>query len=219
MPESIRKILAYQRGPMILLCQDAGTIPDQFLDSLSSEEKKYLAIRANPGLFTIVEQLLPLVGAAGVAPIITPLLVDALREPIVIHEKIDSVFLPLAADDSTKKWLSQEFGSGFRSDIRALIKKTTQRFGQAQLVVLSVLPRFIDGKMVSDDIVCFGEQILDNVTESPLYAADLFDPRALSEVSQQWTWIGIHPKFFSSSTLVDELVDILSELKVSLVAS
>lgn len=218
MQEVTRKILAYQRGPFVFVCANAGSIPDQFLSQISKHEKQYVRSRTHSPLLPVVEELLSVVGAAGLSPNVSNLLVDSLREPICVYDCIDSVFIPLCADESTQNWLIDSYGKQFRKDVSSVVRKTKQRFGHAHLVVFSLLPRFIDKKMVSDEFVCFGEQVLDCAAESPLYASELVNPRVLSSLSEHWSFIGVHPKFFSSDSLQKQLVDTLSRLKVSVVA-
>ncbi|MFT4250214.1 MAG: hypothetical protein ACMXYD_02525 [Candidatus Woesearchaeota archaeon] len=211
MVESSVKVLAYQKSPLVLVAYSSGSIPSAFLTSLSSSEKGFLASVCDASLQEVVSSLLVTVGAAGVSSSVSSRLVSSLSEPVVVSERVGGVFLPLAADPATKQWLVDDVAGSFREDIRLVIEKTRARFGFAQLVVFFVLDRFVNGRLVSDEIVVFGEQILEDASigyELP------FSEEVLSSLCDSWSVVGIHPKFFSSPSLCEELVSRLSSLRV-----
>lgn len=217
MQEFSRKVLAFQRTPIVLLVANAGSVPESFLDSLREYEKEYVLSRSDSEMLAVTDDLLEVIGAARIYPAVSSLLVDSLVEPPLVSDTVDSYFLALAGDEHTTRWLSQEVAVEFRKDVRDLLVKTRQRFGVAHLVVIDVLDRFVNGRLVTEEVVVEGEvDIAGSVANDELLS---FDAGVLDSLSDDWSVVGVNAKFFSSDSLRKQLVEKLSSMRVALLSS
>lgn len=213
--EASKRVLAYQQCPLVLLCERSGAIPEDFLVSLTDDERSYVLARAESPLEPVFFDLLPRVGAAGVQPEVSSLLLDVFCKNPRLFLRVDDISLPLAEDASTQEWLVREYFEPFVLEIQQVVEKTKQRFGSCHLVRLAVLPRFFEGRLVEEEVVTFGSACVEGAVHEPAHLRGLVSRSALGDWCAQWTWVGVHPKFFSSASLTDSLVERLSKLSCS----
>ena len=217
MTEAAKKILAYQQTPLIVTCTQSGELPEDFLVSLTQDEQEYAHIRGISALEPIFYELLPRIGAAGVLSAAPPLLIDVHQIRPRIFATVDGIAMPLAEDPSTQKFLVQQFFEPYQEELRKTIKKTQQRFGQAHAIHISILPQFMDDKLVEHDVVTFGKKILPGAEHEPQELQELYEGLFVATLDSH-TWIGVNKKLFATHTLRKELVERLARMKVELVA-
>ena len=215
--DASKRVLAYQQGPLVLLCEQSGALPEDFLVSLTADERVYVTKRSESLLEPVFYDLLPRLSAAGIQPEISSLLLDVFSVRPRLFMRVDSVSLPLAEDASTQEWLVEAFYKPFSEEVARVVESTKQRFGSCHLVQLSVLPRFVDGVAVTEEVVTFGSSCVACAVHEPAHLRSLVERSALPTWCSQWTWVGVHPKFFVSSSLQEELVDRLAQLQVAAV--
>lgn len=216
--EASKRVLAYQQCPLVLLCERSGAVPEDFLVSLTADERSYVQSRAESALEPVFFDLLPELGAAGIQPEISSLLLDVFAKKPRLFLRVDGVSLPLAEDASTQEWLVQEYYEPFVADVKRVVAKTKQRFGSCQLVQLAVLPRFVDGARVEEEIVTFGGPCLPGAVHEPQHLRSFVDRCGLGEWADEWTLVGVHPKFFVSDSLREQLVERLSTISCGVLA-
>lgn len=213
--ESSKRVLAYQQSPLVLVCESSGGVPEDFLVSLTPDERSYVLSRSESPIEPVFFDLLSRLQAAGIQPEVSSLLLDVFSVKPRLFLRVDGVSLPLAEDESTQEWLVEELYEPFVRDVKQLVAKTKQRFGSCQLVRLAVLPRFVEGVRVDEEVVTFGVDCVQGAVHEPAHLRSLVARSALSNWSSEWTWVGVHPKFFSSESLQEELVERLSTLSCS----
>lgn len=213
MGEAAKKVLAYQRTPLILTCAPSGDIPEDILTTLSNDEREYVLARNASVLEPVLYQLLSDLGAAGVLPGISTLILDVQSQHPRLRTDIDGIQLPLLSERGTEEFLLREHADPFVSDLKRVSAKTEQRFGRAHLVHLALLPRFHAQRPVEHDLLSFGEPLLEETAHDlPEYESLYVD--SLVRRFNMHTWIGIHPKLFSSQTIREELVERLARIRL-----
>lgn len=210
--ESSKRVLAYQQSPLILLCERSGAIPEDFLVSLTSDEREYVRARSQVPLEPVFFDLLSRLQAAGIQPQISSLLLDVFSRTPRLFLRVEEVSFALAEDSSTQQWLVKDFYEPFVADVRRLVESTKRRFDHTHVIQLAQLPRFLNGSPVSHEIVTFGDSCLKDAVHEPEGFESLVDNSALSEWSENWTWVGVHPKFFATDSLREQLLKRLSNL-------
>ncbi len=216
MSEPVKKILAYAQTPLVLTCTQTGELDEDFLVSLTDEESEYITTRGMSVVEPLFYELLAKLGATGVISRAPHLILDVHVAPAKLKAHIDGIPLSLVDDPSTQTYLLQEFVEPYKQSLRRIAKKTEQRFGQAHIVFLSVLPEFIDGKIVEHEIVTFGEPILSGTAHEVQELSEYYKSLLIREFDHH-TWIGIHPKLFRTHTLRQELLERLSKMKIPVV--
>ena len=210
--DSSKRVLAYQQTPLVLLAERSGAVPDDFLVSLTAEERLYVQRRSESFLEPVFYDLLPRLEAAGIQPGVSSLLLDVFCVKPRVFLRVDDISLALAEDPSTQEWLVSEFYEPFGKDVQEVVSRTQQRFGACHLVQLVVLPRFVEGVRVEEELVTFGSPCLSSAVHEPEHLASLVSRSALSSWSDSWSVVGVHPKLFSSASLREELVSRLSSI-------
>lgn len=216
MSDAAKKILAYQQTPLVFSCAESGTIPDDFLVSLTADEQTYIEERMRSPVEELFFELLPMLGAAGISPSIHPLLCDVHRQPARIHKSVDGISLSLADMPSTVSYLKDDFVDSFLDELDVVLRKTEQRFGSAHLVVLAALPRFSDGRLVDDDLVTFGEPLLEGAAHELEYLQEFYE-KSLAQAYGKHTLLGVNLRCFQTPTLRESLLERFKRLKTKLV--
>ncbi len=213
MVEAAKKILAYQHTPLVLTCEQSGEVPEDFLTALSAEECEYILERAESSIEPVFYELLPVLEAAGVLPTVSSVLMDVHRISPKAFSTVDGIALPLAEQPGTEDFLRREYFDPFVTDLTRVMAKTEQRFGRAHLVHLALLPQFLDGALVEEDVVVFGEPCLPGATQ-PKACRQLYE-KALCTRFPLHSWVGVNRRFFLTPTLRQELFELLSRIRTA----
>ena len=215
--EAAKKVLAYQQTPIIILTSISRGVPDELLDSLTDEEREYIMTRAENPFEQLFYELLPQIGAAGVLSTISPVIMDLHASKPKLRTDIDGISIPLAEEEATQDYLLKEYYQPYIEAVKGLVHKTTQRFGQAHVVQVCVLPQFHMGALVKPEIATYGNPCLDDAVHNPTDLRDLYEVSGIRYFPNH-TWIGVNRKLFTTPGLRKELLERLSRIKTELLA-
>ncbi len=216
MERSVHYSTEYASTPLLITGVQTGEIPEDFLATLTEHEIEYVLMRSESVVEPLCYELMKQLGAYGLMSSAPHMIIDVHTQPPTLYYAIDDIPLALMDDPTTNEYLTREYAHSYQEQLVRAVKRIEHTHGRCHTIHISLIPEFIDGQRVEHEVIEFGEELLAKATRKPAELREYYEKLFIRRFEHH-TWIGIHPKFFRSATLEQELTRRLAHIHIPVI--